>query len=375
MSLFADDEEPDDDFDLPEPEEIAAVGHPRVTSNLIGLEDVEAKLLDFFNSGKMPHALIFAGPKGVGKATMAYHLARFLFKQGLNDANQDSLFGAPPTPITLEISANDPIFSRVASGGHADLFNVERVYDAAKDKFKVSVEVDEIRKVAPFFRKTASEGGWRIVIIDDADTMNRNAQNALLKILEEPPANSILILIAHRPGALIPTIRSRARVIHFQAFTPDALQTLLKGQGHHLTQDEFLTLWNFSGGSFGQALELLESGGVAMAGRILDLLENYPKYDRLALHKFADSLNGEEGALAGDIMATIFDYLAKAKARGIEIEGFGVHRPLMRRIIDQSSLERLLRIGEAVKSHFNKVEFANLDKRQGILTAFSLLNQ
>ena len=112
-----------------------------------------------------------------------------------------------------------------------------------------------------------------------------------------------------------------------------------------------------------------------MAGRILDLLENYPKYDRLALHKFADSLNGEEGALAGDIMATIFDYLAKAKARGIEIEGFGVHRPLMRRIIDQSSLERLLRIGEAVKSHFNKVEFANLDKRQGILTAFSLLNQ
>lgn len=383
MDLFGADEPEDDDDDFES--EIAAAadaqaaesfGHPRHSKVVLGHDTIEKRLLEVMTQGRPPHGLIFAGPKGIGKATMAYRLARFMFKQGIKDENQGGLFGdAPPAPTSLEINPQDPVFSRVASGGHPDLMTIERAYDEGKDKYKASVEVDEVRKVAPFLRKTAAEEGWRIVIIDDADTMNRNAQNALLKILEEPPPHVLLILIAHRPGALIPTIRSRAQLVTFEALNDGTMKALLKQQGTILSAEEFSTLSELAQGSFGAARRILETEGLQMAGRILDLLEKYPDYDRVEIHKFADSIGPSEqkNELVAEIMPAIFRHLARAKARGIEIKGFGVHKPVMEALMGRSSLQRLLDIADALQAHFSRTAFANLDRRQGILNAFSLI--
>jgi hypothetical protein len=137
------------------------------------------------------------------------------------------MFGDAPAATNLDVNPNDPVARRLASGGHADFFSTEKKFDEDKGVYKDTLEVAEIRKIAPFLRMTSSEGGWRIVIADDADSMTRSAQNGILKILEEPPRNSLLILVAHRAGALIPTIRSRARFINFLPFDSTALKELI----------------------------------------------------------------------------------------------------------------------------------------------------
>lgn len=379
MDLFGSDEEyeePDDEIVAPPALDAEEFGHPRLSKFSVGHESIEKRLLELYNSGRMPHGLVFSGPKGIGKATLAYRLARFLFKQGITDPNQDNLFGAPEIPTTLEIPSTDPVFSRVASGGHSDLLTIERLYDAGKDKYKNTVEVDEIRRVAPFLRKTASEGGWRVVIVDDADTMNRNAQNALLKILEEPPANVLIILITHQAGALIPTIKSRTQTINFETLSTDTFKSLLERKVERLSTEELSTIQELSQGSFGKATQILESDGLAMTGRVLDLLENFPRHDVVAVHKFADGFgNSEEGIeLFGDITRSVFRQLAKAKAKGAPVTAFGVHKSLMHKLMDRLSLQRILGIGDALDAHFLKLQTGNLDRRQGVITAFSLIS-
>ena len=152
----------------------------------------------------MPHAVLMTGPRGIGKATLAYRFARFVLTHGATGRTapdcrrMTSLAGHP---------ADCGVFRRVASGGHADLLAVERAYDPRRRRLRSEIVVDDTREIAAFLRLTAAEGGWRVVIVDGADEMNRNAANALLKILEEPPRHALLLLVAHSPGRLLPTIR------------------------------------------------------------------------------------------------------------------------------------------------------------------------
>jgi DNA polymerase-3 subunit delta' len=377
---FREDGEPGLAPDLPE-----AFGHPRTMSFCLGHEAVEAGLLSLHAREQVPHAMIFAGPEGIGKATMAYRFARFLFKNPPLDVDQGGLFGAPeeaPPPESMDVAPDDPVFRRVASGGHPDMLMIERPYDPVKDKLQAALPVSEIRKAAPFLRMKAAEGGWRVVIIDDADTMNRNAQNALLKILEEPPDHAALILIAHRPGALIPTIRSRARLIRFQPPGPDVLRTLLLKQGideNAIQGQEMDALLHIAGGSFGRALTYIESGGGEMFTRLTGLLEACPDWRWPDLHVLAEELgragkDSEQGYRNfQDFMLWTFRGLSVAKARGDE-GGALPDIPAFRPILQKSSLESLLKICEKLEEHFRSVENANLDKRMGVLGAFSIIN-
>lgn len=350
----------------------------RTAENLYGHEEIERLLLEQFNSGRMPHALIFAGPSGVGKATMAYRLARFLLKNPPADSNQNSMFGdAPAKAESLYVSENDQVFRRVASGAHPDLLSIRREYDEAKNKFKNSVAVEDIRKVAPFLRMTSSEGGWRVVVVDDADAMTASSQNALLKILEEPPANTVLILVAHRLGAMIPTIRSRARVLHFSALDENAMHRLLQTQGHMLDEEQAQALLYLAGGSFGRALQLIEEGGLDVLQQVLDALEQYPNWDWVKIHAMADNLSGfgrdQSFAAFADIMPWVASQLTLAKARGQKSAPRPLNGAGLAKIMQNSSLERLVKICETLQEHFAAVQYANLDKKQGVIGAFSLL--
>ena len=379
MNLFGDPEteratDLDDGFGSYEPEEPAErFMHPRLMDGAKGFEEIEKNLISLFEKGRMPHGLIFAGPKGIGKATFAYALARFLLKHGDFDPNQDSLFGGPPElPQNFSIARDDRVFSLVASGAHPDLLSVERAYDEGKNKYASGVAVADIRKVNPFLRMTASDGGWRVVIIDDADTMNRSAQNALLKILEEPPENTLLVLISHRLGALIPTIKSRTQTVHFNPPSQALFNELLSGMSNDLD-----TLYAYSRGSIGNALEFIEQDGLELLPRLLEIMSTRPKWNWVELHKLGDELakSGKDERYQNftELLNWIMRQAVRSKARARAIEPQLLNVRAVKEMIEQSSLEELLEICDSLSQHFRQFNFANLDKKQAVLRAFHIL--
>ena len=352
---------------------------PRQNAFCFGHDGVEGEILKLYNNKRMPHGLIFSGPMGIGKSTFAFRLARFLLSRTEVDPNQDALFGGDDLHTgradTLLVEPENTVFSRVSSGGHSDLLTVGRLMDDKKGSIKASVEVAEVRKVAPFLRKTAAEADWRVVIIDDADTMNINAQNALLKILEEPPENTVLILVTHRIGALIPTIRSRTQVLHFKPLSPEHLRQLLVLQGHALSEQEFAALYTLCDGSIGQALDLIENGGLDVMSKIVMMFENYPRWKWSEIHLLAEDM-ARAGAnnsydMFEKVMQWMADNLTRAKARNAELPGGPLSMDVFEDIKNKLSLEELVKICENLKQHFESVRRSNLEKRQAVLQAFS----
>ncbi len=375
-------EEFDDSFESAPAEAPPSLRAPRETTEMFGNAATEQTLLSLYNNNTLPHALIFAGPMGVGKCTMAFRLARFLLKHGAQDGdeNQDSLFGAPEPkeqPTSLYVDANDPVYAKVASGGHPDLRYVERSTDSKTGIKKSVLDVDTIREIAPFLRKTTAEGGWRIAIVDEADSMNRNAQNAILKILEEPPSKALIILVCNRLGAMLPTIRSRCRVFHFAPLATDDFAPLLSRAAPSMTRDDLETLSAIADGSIGRAQTLIDEGGVKMLQTLISFLEGWPRWNWAKIHPMADTLSKNDADKAYAGFATIFEWIAESFLRykatgaknlpkilaGQELEGVREHY----------SLEQWIEICERLKNHFTAIEQSNLDKRHGVIGAFSIL--
>ena len=353
---------------------------PRKSDFCVGFDKAEQDLLHQIETGTMPHALIFAGPEGIGKSTFAYRMIRYLLKNGGKDTADGGLFGddLPAENVsTFEISSDDPVFSKVASGGHPDLMTVERAYDEKKQRFKGNVDVDSVRKITPFMRMTASQGGWRIVLVDDADTMNRNAQNAVLKILEEPPAHALIILIAHRAGAMIPTIRSRARLMNFAPLSKVDFTTVLRREHAALPMDDIDVLHNISGGSAGRALQIVDEGGLEAIDKIMGLLYGWPKWQWSQIHLLADAMSrpGQEDSLRAfqEVFIWIMNSILRAKARN-EIPAAPLNNDAVRQLMDHYSLNQLIEITGNLQTHFDKVQAANLDKRHAVIGAFSLFD-
>ena len=373
------DDEDEDNFinemeaDLPAAAE--ELPSPRNAVNIIGHREVEKQLLTLMGSGKIPHAMIFAGLQGIGKSTMAYRLVKFLLTQKEVDTGP-SLFGTPePAPLlkTLSVSPDDAAVKLIISGGHPDLLTIEREYDEAKSRFKETVAVDQIRKVNPFMHLTPFMGGKRIVLIDDADTMNNASQNALLKVLEEPPANAILILIAHRPGALMPTVRSRCRMIDFEPLAREDFDALLENQTSDLD-----ALYNIAGGSIGMAQRLMADGALKSLEKITMLLAAWPKLNWAEIHGQAEVLGGrgnDVDDLQGfqDALLWICEQIAKARARGLSTLPKPLDGQPYTAMLADYSLEGWTKISDNLKTHFDMVKYGSLDKRQAILGAFSIL--
>ncbi len=383
MSLFGDDDiiyddEMDDDAPSVDADRLV---EPKAMSYCLGHNEQERLFLELYEKNSLPHAMIFAGMQGIGKTTMAFRLAKFLLKHGTGHENQDSLFGGDALPqdlYTLDVATDDPVFTRMISGGHADLLHIERIFDASKGKRDKNLKVEQLRKIEPFLRRTSSEGGWRIVIIEDADTMNRSAQNAILKILEEPPANVLIVLIAHRPGMLIPTIRSRARMLSFSPLSPDHMGELLNKQGHSLSIQDLELLAAISEGSIGQALRYAEEGGIVMFHKLTDHLAHAPNWRWNEILELSKTMSGtaqdKEYRMFVDLFQWVFRQMLFFKARGHEDAPSYLSGNVLRSLMDKYSLVKLIEITDNLKNHFERIDFSNLDRRDAVRGAFLMLN-
>src|SRR4030081_4119346 len=193
--------------------QIAAVP-PRETTALSGHREAETALLDAYRSGRIPHAWLIGGTLGIGKATLAYRMARFVL------AHRDPLAPDVQHAETLQVDPSDPVARHVAAGAHGGLLTLERTVND-KGVLRTVITVDETRETIGFFGSTAAVDGWRVCIVDTVDELNPNAANALLKVLEEPPQQSLFLLVSHAPARVLPTILSRCRKLLLRALAVD----------------------------------------------------------------------------------------------------------------------------------------------------------
>lgn len=347
---------------------------PHKSDIFFGHEQIEKEMLALWNSGRMPHALVLNGLKGVGKATFAYRLARFVLNE-TDDSSQGLFGGEDVKPANLALLRDNAVFQRVASGGHSDIMTLARPFDDRKGEFKNEIPVDDIRKVAPFLRKTSGAGGWRVVIIDDANCMNRSGQNALLKILEEPPKNALLILVTHGAGGLLPTIRSRCRFVAFDVLSDDILNDLMDmAAGSPLMPNDSDILTALAQGSAGQAIDLLERGGIEVITNILECLASLPDATEEDIDRFSLSF-GKSGAK--DVIDQFifvlrwwFQTTILLCVNGQSSKHVG---HLSIKIPNGHDLQSLLRLSETVEAHIHSCKNGNLDTRYMIFKTLRMI--
>ena len=359
-----------DDDDSGEPG--AEVPPPRANPDLVGHEAAETTLLQAFAANRLPHGLLITGPHGIGKATLAFRFARFLLAQASEGSGLFERSSAPPTSLSL--AAEHPVFRRVASGGHADLMTVERGFDPKRKKLRTEIVVEDTRTLGGFLHLTPAEGGWRIVIVDTADDMNRNAANALLKILEEPPQRAILILVSDNPGRLLATIRSRCRILALRPLLDETVGALIARYRPDLAVRDRAALVDLAEGSIGRALELAAEGGVKLHRQLLELMAALPNLDGAALHRFVDQVvrwgNDDPYYVLADIMpATLARAITQAAQAG------GGAEVGLAAVIGRGSLDRWVEVWEKINRLFAQADAVNLDHKQVVLNAFFALEE
>ena len=289
--------------DIPTPDQAPGAPHPRETEQLFGQDAAEQAFLDAFNSERLHHGWLLTGPKGVGKATLAWRIARFLLATPPTEEN--GLFGAPPPVTSLNIGSEHPVSHRILAGAEPGLAAITRSLND-QGKLRNEIVVDDIRKLGRFFGLSSADGGRRVVIVDSADEMNISAANALLKMLEEPPARTTLLLISHQPSRLLPTIRSRCRTLRLSPLGPEDMQAALTQTGAEApAQTDHLAA--LASGSVGDAVRLINLGGLEIYAELIAILGTLPRLDRQRALLLAESAAQRGAAERFELLLTLID--------------------------------------------------------------------
>ncbi len=335
---------------LPQADRLEGLPHPREVHELIGHREALARAARAIRGGRPPQAWLIAGPSGIGKATLAYRIARYLLRYGATSAGPEDLAVLPSDPVSLQ----------VAAGAHPGLLILRRAVNERTGKLMNVLSVEEVRKLSSFFGMTSGAGGWRVTIIDTADDMNDAAANALPKTLEEPPARAMILVLSNNPGRLVSTIRSRCQRLDLRPLDESEMDMALKEKLPDLDDAERASLARLSGGSIGTALVLAGGEGVALAREADRLVESTGHPDIPALLALGDKL-----ARATDGLETFGTFLANALSDRIRAKGeHGGAR-----------LDRWIEASERVRSKFARSSALYLDPRQTVVSAAMALGE
>ncbi|MGE0651135.1 MAG: DNA polymerase III subunit delta' [Alphaproteobacteria bacterium] len=375
------------------PDSAPRAPEPRANPHFEGHSEAEAELARAAASGRLHHAWLISGPRGVGKATLAFRFARFLLAGGTAESGPD-LLGPESMPAAgLAVDPASPVFQRVASGGHADLFTLERGFmaearrrgdDPRNRRRSRDIVIEDTRNAGAFFARTALEGGWRIAIVDGAEDMNRNSANALLKTLEEPPPQGLLLLVSHAPGRLLPTIRSRCRRLTLGRLDDATVENLMRRYRPDIGEAEVRPLALIGEGSIGRALQLADAGGLALYEEMVRQLSGLPRPEVARLHGALDAIARTRSPAgefeAYDVFAELLTtWLARqvtARARGLEpAEIMPGEGEVAARLAGRASLDQWVEVWEKITLLFGRAARLNLDRKQVLLDAFFALGR
>ena len=328
-------------------DDLEGVAPPSATFHLVGHAEPWRALAEAERAGRLHHAWLLQGPQGIGKATAAYAFSRRL-------AAPDSETGTEGEPA---FSPSHAIVRQIALGTYPGLIHITRPPAERGGGFRTQITVDEVRKLNRFFHSTASGSGWRIAIIDPADDMNRSAANALLKILEEPPPRSIFLIVSHMPGQLLPTIRSRCRVLRFSPLTEAEVQTVVAKALPAAASQEVELAARLAGGSVRQAISMIAHGGIEIRQTLSGLLEA-ERPDWNGIHALADALTGRGREAAYDLLVTsIVSEIAGESERRL---GAG----------DSGGASAFAELWQSETARLREGAAYNLDRKQMLITLF-----
>ncbi|KIZ37370.1 MULTISPECIES: DNA polymerase III subunit delta' [Rhodopseudomonas] len=335
-----------------EPERL--VKSPRETTALYGHRGPERTLLDAYRSGRIPHAWLIGGAQGIGKATLAYRMARFVL------SHRDPSSAAAQSAETLAIDPADPVARHVAAGAHGGLLTLERSVND-KGVLRSVITVDESRETIGFFGSTAAVDGWRVCIVDTVDELNANAANALLKVIEEPPLRSLFLLISNAPARLLPTILSRCRKLPLRPLDPDdVIRAAAEAADLDVADPVLAEAADASEGSVARALGLLGGGALTLHQRTTALLDELPNVDPRALHALGEALGGTDRAT----LAAFVDGVDRWIAEQLRVDDANANLP---------RLARLAQVWEKISRAARETEAYNLERKPLVFSVFGLL--
>ncbi len=332
--------------------EAVAAPHPRTTDALFGHAVAEAALLAAYRSKRVPHAFLFVGPKGIGKATLAYRMARFVL------AHPDPAAPEVQKATSLAVDLRHAVARRIAAQAQGDLLIIERTLND-KGLLRQQIAVEDVRRTVSFFGATAGEGGWRIAIVDAVDELNRSGANALLKVLEEPPQCALLLLVSHSAARVPATLRSRCRIVTLRPLAESEVAAALAAEvGRPATDAEVVAAAAAADGSVARALALFDEDALALRQRALDLLDRLPALNADALHALGDALGGTDPQPLAAFVDTVNAWLSRRLHRNRGVIG---------------RLARLAEAWERINQAARDAETYNLERKPLVFSVFGLL--
>lgn len=346
---------------LPESDRAGDLPHPRERLELFGHATAAATLAQAARSGRLHHAWIVAGPKGVGKATLAWRFARALLAHG-----------AAACPDDLAVAAEHPVQRQIAALSHPDLLLVRRPWDVERKRFRVELPVEEVRRLHGFFARHSSYGGARVAIVDAADDMSRSAQNALLKILEEPPSGALLLLVAHVPGALLPTTRSRCRLLTLRPLDAAAMTQAVTALAPQTVPAERELLSALAEGAPGRAIQLAEVNALEIYREIVELLSSLPRPNGARLFALAEKIARAPAERGLGLFVALLAQFEERLVRGAvaALSPVPGEEPLMRHLRTVVAADRWPVLWEDLRFKAARADELNLDKKQLVLNTF-----
>ncbi len=337
-----------------EPDQFTGTPHPKDRHVLIGHEAAEAAFVEGLTSGRLHHAWLIGGLQGIGKATFAYRVARYLIAHGAR---------APQTGQGLEIGAEHPVSRQISALSHPNLVVLRRSQSPDRKTVPTSISVDVVRRGMSLFESTAADGGYRICIVDSADDLNANSANALLKLVEEPPPRSVFLIVSHAPQRLLPTIRSRCRRLSLSPLADADVLRAVNSLGEPFTStapDLLTAAVNHGEGSVRKTLEMLDTGRATIINRVQALLADLPHVDTKRVLAVADSLAQRGMEAEFKLALETFDHWLSRK----------LHDP---KPWPLATLAELIAVCEKAHKSAREVDIYNLDRRPLFLSLFDEL--
>ena len=357
---------------LPEADRLDGTPHPRMTAKLFGHKPAEIALAEGLHLGRIHHGWLLSGPQGIGKATLAYRFAR----AALSRPDERDCAGK-----SLSVSSETSGSRQVRALSHPGLLVIRRPYLIKDKRFAATIPVDEVRRLRQFLAHSAEPTAWRIVIVDSADELHNSAANALLKSLEEPPPRTIFLLITSEPGRLLPTIRSRCRLLNLDGLSGadlrNAANQALEAEDTDVPADsDWPMLERVSQGSVRRTLSLAIGGGTALNTTLAKFLSDLPKLDWVSLHALSDKLApaaaSQQYELFFELLTSTLSRMIRAAATG---QGDTADVTLARHLIGDAKLASFADLWETLRREKGEADALNLDRKTLILDTFARLER
>ncbi len=341
------------DTETPESDVFEGAPHPRHAVRLIGHASAEAEMLNAYRGGRLAHAWLIGGREGIGKATLAWRFARFLL------SHPDPAAPEVVAARDLSVPDNHPVAHQLAAMAHPDFALLRRAFNEKTERFFTEIGVDDVRDQMHIFRLSSAFGGYRIAIVDAADELNKSSANALLKIIEEPPAKSLILILAHRMGAVMPTIRSRCRRLLLEPLKVDEIVEIISGLDPPYPEaraDRIAEAAAKADGSVREALRRLDPASQTMAAMIESAIQRLPRGDAKLNTRLAEALSLRGAERNFDLLfASLFDWLVLARRASPVRRGGSKPSPPC---------------GTLLRGFARDADALNIDKRATVLAAF-----